>query len=218
MGMDETYGLLNWSWCRTRNSSFLQRLSSLQTPFQGPGVSEIEPHKIIFHPSTGLCVQRKSLIAPLSLGSCAESEAWSYTPEKKTIGLKGVYLCLQADGMGKAAKLGIFCTDATSKWEAISDSKMHLSSKLCNGSIVCLDIDSNNVIITNPCKCLSRDHMCDPGSQWFKIINSTRTIRSTSSRLSLPNSSGKDQFQLEISVGAKIHEEMEKQAVRQRKK
>ncbi|XP_043706685.1 glycosyl hydrolase 5 family protein-like [Telopea speciosissima] len=192
MGMEETYGLLNYGWSDIRNSSFLQRLSSLQTPFQGPEISNVRPHKIIVHPSTGLCVQRNSLGEPLSLGSCEESEAWSYTPQK-TIVVKGTYLCLQADGWGKSAKLGIFCNDGNSKWEAISDSKMHLSSNLRNGSTVCLDIDSNNAVVTNPCKCLSRDHMCDPGGQWFKIVNSTRTMTSTTTtRLSLPNLYVKD--------------------------
>ncbi|XP_043703936.1 glycosyl hydrolase 5 family protein-like [Telopea speciosissima] len=177
-GVEEVYGMLDYDWSHTRNSSFLQRLSTLQTPFQGPGVSDVRPYKVLFHPSTGLCVQREVLKEEtvISLGSCSESEAaWSYTTQK-TLELKETYFCLQADdgSLGKPAKLGVFCSDDTSKWEMISDSKMHLSSKLINGSRVCLDIDSNNAVVTNPCKCLSRDHTCDPGSQWFKIIDSTR--------------------------------------------
>ena len=35
IGSSEYYGLLNWNWCETRNSSFLQRISALQSPFQG---------------------------------------------------------------------------------------------------------------------------------------------------------------------------------------
>uniref|UniRef100_F6HP91 Ricin B lectin domain-containing protein n=2 Tax=Vitis vinifera TaxID=29760 RepID=F6HP91_VITVI len=50
---------------------------------------------------------------------------------------------------------------------------MYLSTKLGNGTTVCLDVDSSDDIVTNSCKCLSRDDMCDPGSQWFKIANST---------------------------------------------
>lgn len=34
-GLEEFYGLLNWNWCELRNSSFLQRISILQSPFQG---------------------------------------------------------------------------------------------------------------------------------------------------------------------------------------
>ncbi|KAJ4975007.1 hypothetical protein NE237_008181 [Protea cynaroides] len=176
-GVEETYGVLNYAWNDIQNPSFLQRISTLQTPFQGPGVSNVRPYNIILHPLTGLCVvQSYSVKEPLRLGSCVDqSEAWSYTREKNTLGLKGTYFCLQADGLGKPAKLGVFCSDATSKWEAISDSKLHLSSKLINGTTVCLDIDSNNTIVTNSCKCLSKDHTCDPASQWFKIITSLRT-------------------------------------------
>lgn len=35
VGMDEHYGLLSWDWCGTRNWSFLQRISALQSPLQG---------------------------------------------------------------------------------------------------------------------------------------------------------------------------------------
>lgn len=35
VGLDEKFGMLDWSWCQARNSTFLQRLSALQSPFQG---------------------------------------------------------------------------------------------------------------------------------------------------------------------------------------
>lgn len=35
VGMSESYGVLQHNWCQTRNSSFMQRISSIQTPFQG---------------------------------------------------------------------------------------------------------------------------------------------------------------------------------------
>ncbi|KAF8412987.1 hypothetical protein HHK36_000959 [Tetracentron sinense] len=178
MGMDETYGLLTWNWCGTRNSSFLQRISALQSPFQGPGLSNARVHKIIFHPSTGLCVQRKSGMEPLKLGSCSESDGWTYTPQKLLF-IKGTYSCLQADGLSKPAKLTIICSEPGTKWEMISVSKMHLSTKLADDSTVCFNIDSSNTIVTNPCKCLSRDQTCDPGGQWFKLVNSTRSTTIT---------------------------------------
>ncbi|XP_043723236.1 glycosyl hydrolase 5 family protein-like [Telopea speciosissima] len=201
MDMDETYGVLDWGWQDARNSSFLERLSILQTPFQGPGISNVRPYKIMIHPSTGLCVHRKSLTEPLMLGSCAESEGWSYTPER-SIELKGTNFCLKADGVGKPAKLGTSCT--TSNWDIISDSRMHFSSNLTNGRRVCLDIDSDNTIVTNSCKCLSRDPKCDPGSQWFKIVNSTRAMGSSNGILRLPSLHGKDQFPLVESIGVQI--------------
>uniref|UniRef100_A0A3N7FKH2 Glycoside hydrolase family 5 domain-containing protein n=1 Tax=Populus trichocarpa TaxID=3694 RepID=A0A3N7FKH2_POPTR len=178
IGMNEYYGVLNWNWREVRNSTFLQLISALQSPFRGPGLSEANPHKVIFHPSTGLCVLRKSMLAPLRLGRCTESEAWSYTPQK-ILSVKGTYFCLQTDDAAKPAKLGIICTDSNSKWETISDSKMHLSSNASSGITVCLDIDSNNTIVTNTCKCLSKDNACDPESQWFKLVNSTRSSTMT---------------------------------------
>lgn len=35
IGVNENYGVLNWNWCETRNSSFLQQISAIQSPFQG---------------------------------------------------------------------------------------------------------------------------------------------------------------------------------------
>lgn len=35
VGMNEYYGVLNWNWHEARNSSFLQRISALQSPFRG---------------------------------------------------------------------------------------------------------------------------------------------------------------------------------------
>ncbi|KAL7610229.1 glycosyl hydrolase 5 family protein [Lactuca sativa] len=172
VGMEEFYGVLNWDWCGPRNSSFLEKISAVQSPFQGPGLSNTRPHKIIFHPSTGLCVQRRSFFKPLILGPCSEAEHWDYTA-REILTIKGTYYCLQADGIGKNAKLGIICTDQSSKWEPISASKLHLSSKINNGTIVCLDVDSENNIVTNNCKCLTNGNTCDPASQWFTIINAT---------------------------------------------
>ncbi|CAL5349791.1 unnamed protein product [Camellia sinensis] len=206
IGLEEFYGVFNWNWCEARNSSFLERISAIQLPFQDkvfsfvsylvgpptlfssshhhpsidlkrPAQQGAKQHKVIFHPLTGQCIHRKSLLEPLKLGPCTDSEAWSYNTQQKTLTIKGTYFCLQAGGLNKPAKLGVICSDSTSKWEPISDSKMHLSSKLTtDGAAVCLDVDpSSNIIVTNNCKCLNRDNMCDPGSQWFKIVNSTRS-------------------------------------------
>jgi hypothetical protein len=35
IGMNEYYGVMNWNWCEARNSTFLQQISVLQSPFQG---------------------------------------------------------------------------------------------------------------------------------------------------------------------------------------
>ncbi|KAL8142434.1 hypothetical protein V2J09_015466 [Rumex salicifolius] len=172
VGMEEFYGLLDWNWCNPRNSTFLQRISVIQSPLKGPGVSESKMHKVILHPATGMCVLRKSLFDPLYLGLCSESEAWDYTPQK-SLTIKGTYFCLQAVGADKAAKLALVCTDTGSIWEPVSDSNLHLSTQLGDGTNVCLDVDSNNEIITTSCRCLDKDNECDPQSQWFKIVEAT---------------------------------------------
>ncbi|RVW50644.1 Thylakoid lumenal protein TL20.3, chloroplastic [Vitis vinifera] len=163
---------------RKQSNSVLEKFSNTlgecnsTASSKGPDAPHARPYKMVLHPSTGLCVLRGSLSEPLKLGPCTESEAWGYTPQKILI-IKGTYLCLQAVGLGKPAKLSVICSNPGSNWESISDSKMYLSTKLGNGTTVCLDVDSSDDIVTNSCKCLSRDDMCDPGSQWFKIANST---------------------------------------------
>ncbi|XP_062110479.1 glycosyl hydrolase 5 family protein-like [Humulus lupulus] len=176
IGMNEYYGIMNWDWDEIRNASLLQKISAIQYPFQGPGLLETRVHKNIFHPSTGLCVVRKSVFAPLTLGPCSSSDGWYYSPQKK-LTIKGTYFCLQAFDIGVPARLSIKCTDSDSKWETISDSKLQLSSTTSNGDTVCLDIDSANEVVTTTCKCLSRDSSCDPSSQWFKLVDSTRSPR-----------------------------------------
>ncbi|XP_030449583.1 glycosyl hydrolase 5 family protein-like [Syzygium oleosum] len=178
VGMNEYYGALDSNWGEVRNSSLLQRFRALQAPLKGPGLSETTPHKVIFHPATGLCVLRKSLLEPLKLGPCTESEAWKYTPQK-ILSLKATYFCIQAVDVGKSAKLSIICSGSNSKWDIVSESKMHLSSNTSNGASVCLDVDSNNIIVTSSCKCFGRDNTCDPSSQWFKLVESTRSLSTT---------------------------------------
>ncbi|CAI0425920.1 unnamed protein product [Linum tenue] len=135
----------------------------------GPGLVERRQHQVIFHPSTGKCVQRgRTFMDPLKLGPCPESDPWSYS--RGTLSQVGTYFCLKADQLGKAVQLDLDC----SNWQMISDSKMHVSSKLKDGTSVCMDVDSDGEIVANPCKCLSKDKSCEPESQWFKLVNSTR--------------------------------------------
>ncbi|KAG5604818.1 hypothetical protein H5410_026310, partial [Solanum commersonii] len=124
--------------------------------YYGPGYAETRPHK-------------NFIAAAIELGPCSEAEAWSYAPTKALIVL-GTYFCLQADNkLGQPAKLSMICSDDGSKWDIISDSKMHLSSKLQDATSVCLDVDPNNVIVTQTCKCLStNDTTCDPEASGSK--------------------------------------------------
>ncbi|XP_073006507.1 glycosyl hydrolase 5 family protein-like [Typha latifolia] len=190
LNYDETYGILSWDWCKARSPIFLQRVTALQSPLQGPGLSNISPYNLIFHPLTGLCVLMKSPSKPLELGMCAESNAWNYTSEHKVV-LKGTDYCLETEDVGKPAKLGTSCEKSNSEWKLISDSRMHLSTKLPNnGSTLCLDVGLDGIIVTNLCKCLSLDETCTPESQWFKIIRSNIDIAGQGSNMELPFQEG----------------------------
>ncbi|KAL7204809.1 hypothetical protein ACSBR2_017842 [Camellia fascicularis] len=113
IGLEEFYGVFNWNWCEARNSSFLERISAIQSPFQGPAQQGAKQHKVIFHPLTSQCIHRKSLLEPLKLGPCTDFEAWSYNTQQKTLTIKGTYFCLQVDGLNKPAKLCVICSDST---------------------------------------------------------------------------------------------------------
>lgn len=156
-------------------SIYLQFLDLTDKSFAnaGPGVSESSKlQKVIFHPATGMCVLRKTSFGSLLLGPCSESEAWGYTPQKVLM-IKGAHMCLQAVGKDEPTKLGSVYKDTASRWIAFSDSQLHLSSELSDGTVVCLDVGSNNEIVTSSCKCLTGDKDCDPQSQWFKIVDAT---------------------------------------------
>jgi hypothetical protein len=112
------------------------------------------------------------------MGPCSNSDGWEYTPQNILL-LKGTNFCLQGEGEGKQVKLGTTCSGPESTWEMISDSKMHLSYNVNNNgstSSVCLDVDTNNIVVPNSCKCISKDNTCDPASQWFKLVDSTRKL------------------------------------------
>lgn len=175
VGLNEYYGWLDWNWCELRNASFLERISVIQSPLRGPGLSESSLHKIIFHPLTGLCIVRKSLMEPLKLGNCSESYHWDYTSQK-TLNIKGTYLCLQAQGPDSPVRTSVICPGFGTTWDPISDSKLHLAATLGSNITVCLDVDSDNNIITTNCKCLSGDNTCDPASQWFKLVDATNAL------------------------------------------
>lgn len=79
------------------------------------------------------------------------------------------------------------CDGALARWRLVSDSKMHLavnvtSSSKSNGqNMLCLDVGADGQsMVTVPCRCLSGDKRCDPESQWFKLVNSTRSVPASS--------------------------------------
>ncbi|KAL6650910.1 hypothetical protein ACP70R_009835 [Stipagrostis hirtigluma subsp. patula] len=187
LAYDESYGLLSWDWCTARNPSFIKRINSLQSPFQGPGLpNSREPYRVMFHPLTGLCVLLTSSKS-LDLGPCDEAIAWNYTSTYELV-VKNTGQCLQATSVGESAKLGTDCSRSSSKWHLISNSRMHVSAELTrNGTRVCLEASPDGAITTNLCKCLSVDPTCDPESQWFKVILSSKGLPNGLSILQLPS-------------------------------
>ncbi|CAL5384187.1 unnamed protein product [Camellia sinensis] len=102
----------DWALCTLAGSYYLKEGVR---PIQQPGQPGAKQHKVIFHPLTGQCLQRKSLLEPLNLDPCTDSKAWTYNTQQKTITIKGTYFCLQTDGLNKPVKLGVICSGSTSK-------------------------------------------------------------------------------------------------------
>uniref|UniRef100_A0A803M706 Mannan endo-1,4-beta-mannosidase n=1 Tax=Chenopodium quinoa TaxID=63459 RepID=A0A803M706_CHEQI len=178
IGDNEVFGLLTWNWTDVRNTTFLEKISVIQSPHRGPDPTYRHTHKIIFHPSTGQCIV-KDPVKGIKLGSCFESDHWIYTPEL-TIGIKDSFHCLKAKGLNRRARLATDCVGGGTKWLPITASKLHLATRLDDYSVACLDVDSNNTLITTACKCLSiDDNVCDPGSQWFKIADANANAVTT---------------------------------------
>uniref|UniRef100_A0A0A9FKW9 Glycoside hydrolase family 5 domain-containing protein n=1 Tax=Arundo donax TaxID=35708 RepID=A0A0A9FKW9_ARUDO len=196
LGLDEVYGVLDWAWCKPRNGTALRRVQALQRPFRGPGLAEAAPYTVLFHPATGTCVVRRRSSPAVELGPCNETEAWTYSTQQQRLALRdgSAPLCLRAEGAGRAARLGVACGDAMARWRLVSDSKLHVavnasSSSSGNGGdgMLCLDVGADGrSVVTNPCRCLSTDNSCDPESQWFKLVTSTRSVPSNGMLKQLP--------------------------------
>jgi hypothetical protein len=190
-GMDEVYGVLDWSWTRPRNATLLARVQALQRPLRGPGYAEARlQYAALFHPLTGLCAVRPAGVpTTLKLGPCNATDAWAYVPPASTLVLrdaaaKGLVPCLRADGRGHPARLtAAACGDTMSTWRLLSDSGMHVAvdatapGMMDGDGMLCLDVgEDGRSVVTNPCACLRGDGRCDPERQWFKLVTTTRSV------------------------------------------
>ena len=189
--------MLDHGWLRARNGTALRRLRALQRPFRGPGLAEALPYQVLFHPATGLCVVRRRPPMPLALalelGPCNETEAWEYNREHRLV-LRDTWLrlCLRADGAGRPVRLVLGragCAGARARWLLASNSKLHIAVDVPPSSsrseMLCLDVGADGrSIVTNRCRCLSGGGSgCDPESQWFKLVSSTRKVVANNSTL-----------------------------------
>ncbi|KAL5702391.1 cellulase [Ranunculus cassubicifolius] len=177
--LEEVFGVLNLNWTGIRNITYMQRVKSIQAPFQGPGLyQDVAPYNIMYHPLSGLCIQYSSETSLLKLAPCEQSNVWIYNVQQGTIMINGTNFCLQAVAFDFPVVLGTDCLSTASRWELVSASKMQLSSKLTDGNTVCLSIDGPTigVIITTECICLQGDSKCDPAYQLFKILTTRRKL------------------------------------------
>lgn len=96
--------------------------------------------------------------------------------------IQGTELGLHTDGAEQLLTLGTNCDGMDSKWDVICATNM-LFSSLSSRSIF-LDTGPNGRdFVTNPCRCLQVKEQCDPESQWFKLVRSTRKLTSEQSNL-----------------------------------
>lgn len=175
---DEGYGLMNHDWNAPRNRSFLRKLQALQQPFvQNVDISDStssHPYQVIFHPATGLCVERVAA-NKLILGSCRIGSHWRFNPSGQ-IALAGTYLIIAAEGEDQPAVLTLpGVSDFSETWRnSASATGMQFSTQVGN-TTVCLDGSSPPSLFTRSCICTSQ-MQCHPGAnpsrQWFKFVGS----------------------------------------------
>ena len=156
---------------------------NLKLPTAKDFITRRRPITRIYHPPTSSCILRNLVSDPLKLGPCTNSDRWSYTPQKNLM-VNGTYFCIQATGLGQPVRLGIICTPEETQWEVAGISeRTHLSSKLADGTAVCLDVEQDGTIVSNPCKRLgSAEEEFD--SQWFGIVTTAPNVDATDSGVS----------------------------------
>ncbi|XP_023637733.1 uncharacterized protein LOC17883874 [Capsella rubella] len=163
--LDAFFGYPNWK--DVRNATYLQKLSGIQQPFRGPG---LQSKNVLFHPSSGLCVTNSPSykLATVRLGPCPKADPCTFNPNKGILRINK--MCVEAPNVaGQKVKLGV--GTKCSKLGQIAATKMHFSFKTSNGLLLCLDVDErDNIVVANPCKCLTKDASCDPAIQWFKVL------------------------------------------------
>ncbi|EOA21953.1 hypothetical protein CARUB_v10002452mg [Capsella rubella] len=133
----------------------------------GPG---LQSKNVLFHPSSGLCVTNSPSykLATVRLGPCPKADPCTFNPNKGILRINK--MCVEAPNVaGQKVKLGV--GTKCSKLGQIAATKMHFSFKTSNGLLLCLDVDErDNIVVANPCKCLTKDASCDPAIQWFKVL------------------------------------------------
>ncbi|XP_012087200.3 glycosyl hydrolase 5 family protein [Jatropha curcas] len=178
IGMDETFGVLDYHWNRIRNPHFENRLKLIKQKLQEPS-SDYYNYYIMFHPQSGSCVLSSSR-REVYTESCSNNPSqWFYAGDGHPIRLKGTDLCIEAVGDGVRPILSENCHGPQSSWKLLSETKLHVGVfDQSSGQYLCLQKDSpyTSTIITTKCHFTLQDTNCledpqdDPTTQWFKLV------------------------------------------------
>ncbi|KAI5055627.1 hypothetical protein GOP47_0029148 [Adiantum capillus-veneris] len=128
-GDEEFYGILNSQWSAPRNISLLARLQVIQQSWQSSAKnsSSENEYQVLFHPSTGMCVQKGSG-NKLLLGSCmGDKTFWRYTAQGR-LEVVNSYFCVASEGEGQFAKLVPSGTEKNGPWTLASVAKLQFST------------------------------------------------------------------------------------------
>ncbi|XP_027348375.1 glycosyl hydrolase 5 family protein-like [Abrus precatorius] len=168
----EWYGVMDDDWKNYRDPNFLQKFQLIERKLQDP-TSNVSKTHIMFHPLSGNCVHVNNS-NEIVMGDCKSNSLWSAEGEGSPIRLMDSDLCLKAVGEGLSPTLSKDCLSPQSSWKAVSVTGLHLASFDKDGSLLCLDRDSNSTkIVTRKCICIDDyDSSCldNPQSQWFQLV------------------------------------------------
>ena len=140
-------------------------------------------YHILFHPSTGLCVQQGS-VNRVVLGPCTPNHTthMQHTIEGR-LEVVNSYLCIAADGEGQPAKFETVGTERNGAWDMVSIAKLQLGTRIrhnvdlndmvkddtlgiedysesnntASGALLCLDGSNPPLVTTRKCICVLDD-------------------------------------------------------------
>ncbi|XP_030530356.2 glycosyl hydrolase 5 family protein-like [Rhodamnia argentea] len=172
VGLDETFGVLDFDWDGLRNPKFKERFQPMRTMIQDPS-SNSSLSYIMYHPQSGRCI-RANNNRKIGAAECQRRSRWSHDRDGGPIRLMGTPLCLEAVADGLPATLSIDCSSRLSAWRLISNSNLQVAATDGRGNHLCLDKKSNesSVILTRKCICADDDSGCmeNPQGQWIKFV------------------------------------------------
>ncbi|WCJ26387.1 Cellulase (glycosyl hydrolase family 5) protein [Euphorbia peplus] len=180
IGMEETFGIMDYQWNRVRNVELQNRLEIIKRVNIDPA-SKFYKSYIIFHPQSGSCIHIGNKKEIFSSTCNKVPHHFMYSGKAgngSAIKLKGTKLCIQAIGEGKSPIISSNCTQNMSLWKLISSTRLHIATTDEQGNHLCLQKESpyTSKIVTNKCTLTHVDHECqkdwgkDPTTQWFKLV------------------------------------------------